>query len=341
MTRTLSFFLSLLRVVAAFAVFLDHVSNLVRPIGYIGRHGVSAVVAFFVLSGFVISWTADTKEDNAATYIKSRVARIMPVVLIALFVTWLSDLIGWRFAPQNYLGASYYSGDYFGALWKNLLFLNQVWFSHSIFGSNEPYWSLGFEVPYYVMFGIAMFAEKRIRVVLLTVYALVLGPVILAYMSIWLLGVATYRICKSGSLVSAPANGVILLTACTVVYLALQIWYHPLNIFATEGNFIARWAFYNFIGILVSASIIAVGWLPGDDLVNDKMQNAVDWLANGTFTLYLTHLPILILLKSVIGINDLPSKLAVVGLTVIICYGIAEVAERPKRTYRRLLDKIY
>jgi len=75
MTQALSLYLDALRFGAALTVFLGHYAG--------GRHsgglfwqmipyGRVAVLAFFVLSGFVITWVTETKEQTIEEYGLSR-----------------------------------------------------------------------------------------------------------------------------------------------------------------------------------------------------------------------------------------------------------------------------
>ena len=117
----------------------------------------SAVIVFFVLSGFVISWAA--KRDGAAReYVLNRASRIYSVALPALALTWVTD----NFLILHYpgiIGALYQ----YAAPWKYLpmflSFSNDFWFLSEDAFSNIPYWSLSYEVWYYVVFGAFVFGR--------------------------------------------------------------------------------------------------------------------------------------------------------------------------------------
>ena len=155
MKSDLSAFLDLLRTLAALTVFLSHLSSQ----GYggeiladVGAQAHTAVVAFFVLSGFVISWAAQ-RDGSAREYILNRAARIYSVVLPAIALTWVIDKFLILHHPD--VISSTYQHD---ALWKYLpLFLTfstDFWFLSENAFSNVPYWSLCYEVWYYVLFGV-------------------------------------------------------------------------------------------------------------------------------------------------------------------------------------------
>jgi peptidoglycan/LPS O-acetylase OafA/YrhL len=148
----------------------------------LGGHGDAAVACFFVLSGFVITFVGTSKEPTAPQYFVARVARIYPVAIMAMLVTYIADHVGMSFSPENYIGRSYYNPDYLSNGIFNILFLNQIWWKHAIFGSNEPYWSLGFEVPYYLIFGFFLYLGGRARILLIGAYAALIGPTVLSYL---------------------------------------------------------------------------------------------------------------------------------------------------------------
>jgi peptidoglycan/LPS O-acetylase OafA/YrhL len=68
-------------------------------------YGHSAVVVFFVLSGFVIRHVTDTKEMHWPDYAASRIARIFSVTVPAIFLTLICDAIGRAVEPAIYAQA--------------------------------------------------------------------------------------------------------------------------------------------------------------------------------------------------------------------------------------------
>src|SRR5579864_6899404 len=83
-----SLYLDLVRVSAALVVLYSHtnarlLTTRVLPGELLGH---SAVVVFFVLSGFVIAYITDTKEKTPADYAASRLARIYSVAVPALLL---------------------------------------------------------------------------------------------------------------------------------------------------------------------------------------------------------------------------------------------------------------
>ena len=77
MPRPFSVYLDLVRFTAACLVYLWHANQrwLVEPVLPMSGYGHSAVVVFFVLSGYVIAYITATKERDWATYAASRLSR--------------------------------------------------------------------------------------------------------------------------------------------------------------------------------------------------------------------------------------------------------------------------
>jgi peptidoglycan/LPS O-acetylase OafA/YrhL len=143
-----------LRFLAAAAVFGFHatylttgpVSDALRVV--FGR-GASGVGLFFVLSGFVLAWSA-RPTDTAPAVWRRRAARILPAYLVAWLLAgaaaaWLTGWTPWRAGAAN-------------------LLLVQAWIpSESIyFGWNGPAWSLSCEAFFYLMLPVVLPRLERL-----------------------------------------------------------------------------------------------------------------------------------------------------------------------------------
>ena len=185
---SLSLHLDLLRLLAAGAVFLGHAGVFLFEASDhhpLFDHGREAVAVFFVLSGFVIAHVAAGREASPRDYALARLARLWSVVVPTLALTVVCDRIGWAANPQWYATLDFWHPASWSALVTHLTFTNQLWLSHDVFGSDEPFWSLGFEAPYYLAFGLAIFTRGRLRLAALALWAVVVGPKILAYLPLW------------------------------------------------------------------------------------------------------------------------------------------------------------
>ena len=193
MNRTFSIYLDLVRFSAACLVYLWHSNQrwLVSDKLPASLYGHSAVVVFFVLSGFVIAYISSKKENTLLEYSASRLARVYSVVIPAIILTVVLDYFGRLGMPQVY---GYPFGQFPIRILASALFCNEIWFISITSFSNVPFWSICYEFWYYVFFGIITFVPNRKwsygGIALL---ALFLGPKIILLAPIWALGVVLFR----------------------------------------------------------------------------------------------------------------------------------------------------
>ncbi len=192
MNKGFSVYLDLVRFVAACLVYLYHSNQrlLVQDILPASNYGHSSVIVFFVLSGYVIAFVADTKEKIWTDYAASRISRIYSVAIPALLLTIVLDAVGRRLYPGLY---DYPFDQFVIRVASSLLMANEVWFISITSFSNVPYWSICFEMWYYIGFGLLTFLPLRIGLPLTVVTALALGPKIVLLAPIWAAGVALHR----------------------------------------------------------------------------------------------------------------------------------------------------
>ena len=109
MNRVTSIYLDGIRFSAAVVVFLDHYSMMGNTwLWWAFPYGSEAVLAFFVLSGFVIGYVTERRETTATAYAVNRMARIFSVALPALAATALiqgAHAAYYSFAALRWRGA--------------------------------------------------------------------------------------------------------------------------------------------------------------------------------------------------------------------------------------------
>lgn len=348
----LSIHLDFLRLGAALVVVLTHGHNFLLPGIKFGplAWGREAVAIFFVLSGFVISYVVQTGEKDWRVYLVARVARILPVALLALVVILVADTIGTRVDPAYYDYVNVkFDGFYVpvsaAGLWSYLTFSNQLWFQHAVFGTGEPYWSLGFEVQYYLFFGLLVFVPARWKFVSLLLWVVFVGPKILMYMPIWLMGVLTLRLIRSKPDLSRSTS-IAFLVSSLVLFLALKYFgdHAAKNMYQTWPlqqeaiNFI----YFNLVGVAVMLHLLgAAALLRSMPPLPQKLRAAIKWLAGGSFTLYLTHQPIILMFGALLHPveNHMVLAAGLLVLTVALCLLLAELAERRKKVFAALMRK--
>ena len=333
MTSEVSIYLDAIRFTAAMVVFLGHVSGQRLTGGLlwqVGRYMDDAVIVFFVLSGFVIAHVASERELKLTEYAVSRTARIYSVALPALIATFILDQAGQSINPALY--DSSWGYVYTGKIEQflaGLSFTNELWFRHVDAGSDLPYWSLGYEVWYYVAFGLAWYLPARYRWWGAAVAILCAGPKIAALLPIWLLGVAAYR--------WRPVMRVALCWClfCLPPVVAL-VWFSrhaPMGIVGIDGR---RY----LVGLLVTTHLLGFRAVSGNFApLLAAIRVPVRWLAGATFTIYLFHLPVAQFLAAVMpGEPSGWAKRTTLTAGVLwIMFIIASETERRKDAWRRAI----
>ena len=201
MSRHFSIYLDILRFIAAIAVFMDHLTSSpftqgIFPRG-LGAYGAIAVVIFFVLSGYVIAYVADTREKTATQYLTARVSRLYSVIIIALFLTFTLDYFGARVNPELYgIQKVLWKPPSFEGYLATFFLVNE----YSIFdfggilaGSNAPFWSLSFEATYYLIAGLFLFSRRFVWIPLGIIVLFLAGRTIAVLFPLWLAGFFLYR----------------------------------------------------------------------------------------------------------------------------------------------------
>jgi peptidoglycan/LPS O-acetylase OafA/YrhL len=294
-----SLVLDTLRIIAALTVLIYHAYDQWFPsslntISLSGNAAHTAVIVFFVLSGYLISHaTARTKDIS--TYAEARLSRLCSVVIPALLITLIAQIVVQKIDPV--LGNNYTRGALLPRYLISMSFLNEIWFFSAAPPINSPLWSLSYEFWYYVIFGLWIYIRKDIWGFLLLLGAcLIAGPKILIMMPIWLAGSAAYNL-KRPSINNKLAW---LMVAIALSFLILSIVYLPVFPY-TIGK--SPLFFSNqFITDYVLGFIIAVSlWiLPSGNNVKGKSI----WIeryrivADLTFPLYVLHFPLLVLYRA-------------------------------------------
>jgi peptidoglycan/LPS O-acetylase OafA/YrhL len=350
MSPTMSGYLDLCRLAAAIAVFLVHANifQIGGKLPFIWRLpsiGHDAVIAFFVLSGFVIAYVTDREHSRLRHYAVARVSRLWSVALPALLLTLVADAIGRSLSPARYGGASVFSTDL--PVWRfaaNLLFLNELWFSSVRPFSNLPFWSIGFEFWYYAIFGAWTYLTGRPRHIAVAALCLIAGPKILLLMPVWLMGVVAYRVSKKDRL--KTTTSVLLIAASGLAYVLFHYLDLPLKLLALTRERLGPLAYdlswsqtfihAHIVGVLIALHFLGVASLTRNCRVRFP---GVGYLASFTFALYLCHYPLLYLLGALVDhfqIERYRSAFVILGVCFVVAI-VGSFTERLKNGVRRHL----
>jgi len=347
MKPALSLYLDAVRFLAAVGVVLGHGRALMAPIvpKILGTHASECVIVFFVLSGFVIRYVTRTRETHVSGYLRARAIRLWSVAIPAIAVTLLLDRYGVAANPAHYAALDFFDGPARPAeIAVSLAFLNEAWGVHTVSGSNEAYWSLGYEVAYYVAFCAIFIARPVWRAAFLALWLLVFGPKIALYGLLWLMGAALYDLIASRRLDGLSARAAWMLVAAPVLYPVLKYgifppFGSPFRAYSL-GHELLAFAYSFGIAGLFSLNVVGVARLAGEGAMpGERVAGAIRWLAGATFTIYLMHQPLLVFLAAVGG-TQAAGPVAQLGALVLVfacLFALAELGERRKPQIRRLL----
>ncbi len=347
----LSVYLDLIRVTSALIVMVAHaqVSGLIPVVPGSLELAPAAVIVFFALSGFIIESTTDP-DAGLRQYAINRAARIYSVVLPALLVSYLlAGGFAWYSGPSEWRAFVLEWGQW----WRIpvvVLFQAEDWFQAVEVPSDGPFWSLNYEVFYYILYGAIAFLKGRQRALAVVVIALVGGPKIALLLPCWWIGVElarrpdlkypTRRIAWI-ALFASPTVLVAFIMATIpgrVVYYVKQVI--P-DIFALDHSvqFITDY----IVGIFVIAGFVAARQLrfsPDSFLVRGG--KPVAWLAGFTFSIYLLHRPFQHLLAQFyqFSAGDAPRAIELQTVILAIIILIGTFTERRNREWRRAFGRL-
>ncbi|MEP6867271.1 MAG: acyltransferase [Novosphingobium sp.] len=344
-TAPMSACLDLIRFAAALTVLIFHSVQAQLYIGpflppSMAQH--NAVVVFFVLSGLVITTSVQRRHGKLHNFALARAARIVPAALIAIGFGTAAFLLA------KFIGAPPQHFDQWGDFSLRAIVMPMLFMSESPWGSgplwNPPFWSLCYEVWYYALFGAAVFLRGWQRAAWLVVFAILAGPKVLLMLPVWLIGVALAlapfaRRCgwKAG-LVWLIAGLALCLYQTTLVNEGRLLTLQLFSAMGVKPGF-SQFALTDLLlGIGVAAVFIGlrplVNHWPRVWLSLDPLARA---LAGFSFTLYLFHWPLLLLIKTfnlTAGTNLPAFAVLLLGMT-LTCYGISFVTERQRDVVRR------
>lgn len=348
--------LDLLRFVAAFLVMFAHARTLVFlrygeldpdsqnifvALGFaVTRLGNEAVVLFFVLSGYLVGgrlWRRCREGSfDARLYVIDRTSRIVLPLLAVLVVTLLL---------RYQLEEEWFWQDFFG----NLLFLQGIVLPE--LGTNQPLWSLPYEVWCYLMaLGAGLLWTKRYSLGGgLVVAALLLFMVYLVpwYTFVWLMGAVVYQ--WRDRLLS---RGVLWLGLLLATYGWMNLQFAdgllPGSWLASSVFVLGYFPSVLVLGAGLSLVVQQIAQMPPKAQWAIKLNHTGSWLAASSYSLYLSHFMVLVVLdwEYLDGVAHVtPSGLFTLLWVVVLCQLVAFViymlSEMHTDRARRWLRKLF
>lgn len=339
-----SLVLDSLRLGAALVVLLWHAKDIwfpeqLFPADQPGDPSHTAVVIFFVLSGFVIAFTTDARRPTLPEYMQARLARLCSVCIPALLLTAVAELAV-RANADSELMASYVRGAFGPRYLITGAFMNEAWTLSAAPPSNAALWSLSFEFWYYVIFGVWFCTGRRWKSWLLAMAAcLVAGPKIVLMMPIWLMGCAAYWLPRPRTSRGMAWVGVALAFAIAVwVIEVVRPW--PFYIGVAPLYFANQFATDWAAGIFVAAGL----WLvPASHLrsalaLPSVLVARVRTAADLTFPIYVLHFPLLVLWRVVVGtrVGNSAQYALAVSAVLLFCCALGVLLERQRSRWTQL-----
>jgi peptidoglycan/LPS O-acetylase OafA/YrhL len=364
-----SIHLDLMRGLAAIAVLISHLRNIffvdygdlpsrlkgapLAIVYFTTDLGHQAVIVFFVLSGFLIGGsvikTTIDKRWSWRSYLINRSSRLYVVLIPALVLGFILDRGGMTLSNRGI-----YAGDFhnhviefavadrtsISTLLGNALFLQGICVKP--FGSNAALWSLSYEFWYYILFPLlvcVVFSAKRfVRLSSAGATAAILvavGKNISLYLLVWLCGAVLNLFPHH------PRN---LRTSTILACAGLFV----LTLIESRLALLASPTFINDLVLgLATATLIHV--LVSDRRYADKRGIYATFAAGMSgcsYSLYLVHLPLLVLIKSQLDqfhrwqptAATISCGLAIGFVVLLYAAGVAHFTERRTNVVRRRLS---
>jgi len=286
-----------------------HVHNpLIAAAYFMSGLGHQWVIVFFVLSGYLVGGSVlrqvSRERWSWREYSLNRLTRLYIVLIPALLLGGMIDLTGLHYFAASDVYAAHHGMRLMmdapanhvtlGALLGNYLFLQGILVP--VFGTNGPLWSLSYEFWYYVAFPLLFFAlwkRSPIAVRLLSfvgVCAVVvfIGRKVALMGLIWLMGVAIHRL--PAIRISVHVRRLLGLVAVLATTVGCLAWCKDSH--SPFSDYVLGIA----IALLVYSIVHGVSGSP-----SGWVRKAIQYSAKSSYTLYLVHLPLLILLTAWIG----------------------------------------
>jgi peptidoglycan/LPS O-acetylase OafA/YrhL len=341
--------LDLLRGLAALMVLLVHArgdafvefgalppeqrTHIVAVLFGLTRLGQEAVLAFFVLSGFLVGGQLIDKcrhgTFDVRIYAIDRVTRILIPLIPACILTALVDYFLYATPPHAI------------QLIANMVGLNGV--IAPTLPHDVPLWSLAFEIWFYVAGGAAAYLFARgIAVSALLTFAIALGALSVldaSYLLCWMLGAATF-LALGTKRAGATCIGGLAIFACGAALLELGAASKSFTNFVLLPDSATR--ILVCLGISMLFPFLCTKQAAG---AIEPIRRPAQGLAAFSYSLYLTHYPVLAMFEGVFAKADALSvrSVSIFGLKIAICLAAAWLFyfcfERHTAKARRYLNR--
>lgn len=293
------------RGLAAFYVFIHHYVHCNPQLAHLQRFfifGQTAVMVFFILSGFVIYYSSVGKDADFSVrdYLVRRVRRIYPAYILVMLLGWVIGCIAYRewndFDLKNFVG--------------NVLMLQDKWHPYAWFapyGGNSPLWSLSYEWWFYLFFVPTYFLfkghAKRQQFFAITISLAGFGTFMLApnqlsimasYFVMWWSGVELAREYMAIGRVSwrQQLTSIVALTLMTVLWtvVAYTQWKETAVFDRGIYPFVQMQHFFTVLLMVVGS----IAWFKLRFVLFAQTIGVFKVLSPVSYVLYIIHLPLIL-----------------------------------------------
>lgn len=351
MNKTFSLYLDLFRFIAAVMVFISHIPGFTGGfLWQLAGLGHEAVVFFFVLSGFVIAFVCFDKQESGLNYTVNRMARIYSVAIPSIVLTVGLYYLGHLLNPSAFKNVDPLLINPFLTIISALTFTNQSWISIKFF-SNAPYWSMGYEVLYYAFFGVLFYFKGIYRYLFLALLLAIMGPSIILYLPVWLLGVLSFLAVKRISWPNFIYWFLYLASIVSIIFfIQIQedinsffqhIFNEKLYTYLLEPA--EKFASDYFLAASVAIHIFASAKvLTQDTFFNDTVAKGIRYLSAHTFSLYLYHMPIMYFIYAIAPIINSPNLIIMSYciITPLFILLLSTYTENNKQDYKAFFSRL-
>jgi peptidoglycan/LPS O-acetylase OafA/YrhL len=300
---------------------------------FLTRIAQEAVLLFFVLSGFLVGGKVIQRlragTFDLRSYTLDRTVRIMLPLLSALMLIVISNTItGQQFSVIDYLG--------------NIVSLQGIlvpWVS-------GPLWSLAYEVWFYVLMGAVAWwlttsknINRYIGIVILFICFLIFSHLKATYLFIWFLGAMSFFYVKKNNLLLF--GGILALIASM---LTLQFFGRESRTFRLHDVDNIKTICELCLGISMCVIVQQVIHRKPKNKLGVFLNKFGTRLADFSYTLYLTHLPIVYMLvhfgfpkSQSINAVSIGYYLSAIAISLVSAYAIYFVFERRTKYVKEIL----
>jgi peptidoglycan/LPS O-acetylase OafA/YrhL len=293
---------------------LIHPSIAIKAFYSITSFGHQSVMIFFVLSGYFVGGAVlrSGAKFSWRNYLTARITRLWVVLIPCLIITWGAGQIVGYYAPGALSGASFdiwhsgpkmgeYSAD-FSTFLANMFFMQTI--TSPVFGLNGPLWSLANEFWYYMLFPLLAIAIglvdtrkvffRTLAFIFAMIIAWCLPKDILYGFMVWIMGVVVYLLQSKIKTFSPITGRIFLLTG--IVLFGLSLCYSKftilIQIIPIEPDFAVGFSFAFLCLALTYQTFPEVRW--------SRFANFSLHISEVSYSLYLSHFPIVLLIASTI-----------------------------------------